>query len=112
MVMITELINRLEEFKDKHGDLPVYITKGFVADTEVDTVTFVRGHQCLLGNHYLDNYTLRISDKIKNLDEDISNCSDEKRLDKLLHYRYLLRKEYKEKKNMYEKNGVDWEGSI
>ena len=77
MVMITELINRLEEFKDKHGDLPVYITKGFVADTEVDTVTFVRGHQCLLGNHYLDNYTSRTEWKLDELRKDMLGYANE-----------------------------------
>lgn len=111
-MLISELIKELEHFLEMHGDLEVRHTIGRVGDVEIDSVNIYKGHICLLNNHYLDNYTLRISDKIKNLDEDISNCSDEGRLDKLLHYRYLLRKEYREKKNMYEKNGVDWEGRI
>lgn len=71
MVMISELINRLEEFKDKHGDLPVYITNEFLADTEVDMVAHVRAGQCLLGNHYLDHYSARTESKINELEEDM-----------------------------------------
>lgn len=71
MLMISELIKKLENFKARHGDLPVYHTIGFVADVEIDTVNLVRGGQCMLGNKYLDNYTMRTEDKISDLQRDM-----------------------------------------
>ena len=71
ILLISELIKKLETFKDKHGDLPVYHTIGFVADVEIDTVNLVRGSQCMLGNKYLDNYTMRTEDKILDLQRDM-----------------------------------------
>lgn len=71
MLMISELIKKLETFKDKHGDLPVYHTIGFVADVEIDTISLVRGGQCMLGNQYLDNYTMKTEDKILDLQRDM-----------------------------------------
>ena len=70
-MLISELIEKLENFKDKHGDLCVYHTIGFVADVEIDTVNIVRGGQCMLGNKYLDNYTTRTEDKILTLERDM-----------------------------------------
>ena len=48
MLMISELIKKLETFKDKHGDLPVYHTIGFVADVEIDTISLVRTEDKIL----------------------------------------------------------------
>lgn len=71
MLMISELIKKLETFKDEHGDLPVYHTIGFLADVEIDTINLVRGNQCMLGNKYLDNYTMKTEDKILDLQRDM-----------------------------------------
>ena len=77
ILLISELIKKLEAFKDKHGDLPVYHTIGFVADVEIDTVNLVRGSQCLLGNKYLDNYTMRTEDKILDLQKDMMRYAND-----------------------------------
>lgn len=76
-MLISELITELEKFKKQHGDIPVYHTIGFVSDVEIDTVNIVRGGQCMLGNHYLDNYTLRTEDKISNLEKDMINYAQD-----------------------------------
>lgn len=70
-MLVSELIEELENFKEKHGDLRVYHTVGFVADVEIDKVNVVRAHQCMLGNQYLDNYTARTEDKILDLQRDM-----------------------------------------
>lgn len=75
-MLVSELIEELEEFKERVGDLPVYYTKSYMADVEIDTVKFTRGHQCLLGNHYIDNYTLTIEQQSENLAKDMLKYSE------------------------------------
>lgn len=76
-MLISELIEQLEEFKKKHGDLSVYHTVGFVADVEIDNISVVRAYQCMLGNKYLDNYTKRTEDKISELEMDMMRYANE-----------------------------------
>lgn len=76
-ILASELIKELEDFIEKIGDMPVYITKGFVADTEVDMVAYVRASQCLLGNHYLDWYSRTREHRIEELKKDMLTYASE-----------------------------------
>lgn len=70
-MLISELIKELEQFKEKNGDLPVYHSIGRVADVEIDTISYYGAYKCLIGNQYLDHYSVRVEDKIKEVMKDI-----------------------------------------
>lgn len=76
-MLISELIKKLEDFKKKHGDLPVYHTIGYVGDVEIDDIAWVRAHQCVLGNRYIDNYAKDTRDRLLDLELDMIKYAKE-----------------------------------
>ena len=68
---VSELIKELEEFLQINGDLEVVKTGEYVGSESVDCIAFVRGHECLISNKYLDNYTMTTAQKLEKVTEDL-----------------------------------------
>ena len=54
---VSELIKELEDFLENIGDLEVVKTGEYLGSDSVDGIAFIRAHECLIANDYLDNYT-------------------------------------------------------
>lgn len=55
--------------------MPVYHTVRYVGDVEIDDIAYVRLNQCVLGNHYIDDYTKNTKDKLLDLENDMKMYS-------------------------------------
>lgn len=78
-MLTSELIKKLQKQLRLHGDLPVYHTLQSRADVEIDDIQYLT-NKIALANTHLDNYTLRISDKIKNIEDKIRHYQHEHNL--------------------------------
>lgn len=64
---ISELIKDLEEMLEMCGDLDVVKTGEYLGSESVDGIAWIRGHECLICNEWLDNYTMTTEAKFENV---------------------------------------------
>lgn len=69
---VSELIKELEDFLENIGDLEVVKTGEYLGSDSVDGIAFIRAHECLIANDYLDNYTQTTEQKLNKVKEDLS----------------------------------------